>query len=111
MRPLVALVMACAFLPAAAADARWTFCVATAAQSREVWISEVIAATVERAKLEDEFKAAVTRGGATRVDAQCPAPRDDKTEAVNNRFLAEEFNRKLGAEVRAVSVELFPGRR
>ena len=112
MRPLLVLVMACAFLPAAAAaETRWTFCVASAAETRDVWISEVFAAGADRERLEDEFKAAITRASANRVVAQCPAPKDDKTEAINDRFVAEEFNRKLDADIHAFSSQQFPPRR
>ena len=48
---------------------------------------------------------------ATRADAQCPQPREDKTEAVNAQFQAEEFNRKLGATLHAVLAGEFPPRR
>ena len=48
--------------------------------------------------------------GAARADAQCPLPREDKTEAVNAQFEAEEFNRKL-ALICARRVSEFPPRR
>jgi hypothetical protein len=35
-------------------------------------------------------------------------PREDKTEAVNAQFEAEEFNRKLGAKLHAVLAGGFP---
>jgi hypothetical protein len=38
-------------------------------------------------------------------------PREDKTEAVNAQFEAEEFNRKLGATLHAVFTGGFPPRR
>ena len=38
-------------------------------------------------------------------------PREDKTEAVNAQFEAEEFNRKLGAKLHAVVAGDFPPRR
>ena len=50
------------------------------------------------------------RSGAARADAQCPQPREDKTEAVNAQFEAEEFNRKLGATLHAVVAGGFPAR-
>jgi hypothetical protein len=96
---------------AADAETRWTFCVASALETRDVWISEVFAATLDRERLEGEFKAAVTQTGAKRVVAQCPAPKDDKTEAINDRFGAEQFNRKLGSEIHPVSLPQFPPRR
>ena len=96
---------------AAAANTRWTFCVASALETRDVYISEVFAASLDRERLEGEFKSTVTQAGARRVVAQCPAPKDDKTEAINDRFGAEQFNRKLGSEIHAVSLQQFPPRR
>ena len=89
--------------PAGACDAapRWTFCVAASKSGDEVWITGVFAAERGRDELEGLFKALVERAGAS-ADAQCPLPREDKTEAVNAQFEAEEFNRKLGATLHAV---------
>ena len=53
----------------------------------------------------------VERMGAAGADAQCPMPREDKTEAVNAQFEAEEFNRKLGAKLHAVVAGGFLPRR
>ena len=49
--------------------------------------------------------------GAAGADAQCPLPREDKTEAVNAEFEAEEFNRRLGATLHAAPAAEFPPRR
>ena len=97
-------------LPALAlAQPRWTFCVAASKNGADVWITDVFAAAHDRVELESAFKAALARAGARSADAQCPEPREDKTEAVNAKFEAEEFNRKLGATLHAASE--FPARR
>jgi hypothetical protein len=112
MRPLLLVLIVLALTPvAAAADSRWTFCVASALPTRDVWISEVFATALDRERVEGEFKAAVIQTGAKRVVAQCPASKDDKTAAVNDRFGAVEFNRQLGADIREVSGQRFPPRR
>jgi hypothetical protein len=38
-------------------------------------------------------------------------PRENKTEAVNAQFEAEEFNRQLGATLHAAPASEFPSRR
>lgn len=108
MRRSIALVAIVGLPALAAAQPRWTFCVASAKNGADVWISDVFATERDRVELESAFKAMLERGGA-RADAQCPLPREDKTEAVNARFEAEEFNRKLGATLHAASD--FPARR
>jgi len=60
-------------------------------------------------KAKSKPKPAKTKGAS--ADAQCPLPREDKTEAVNAQFEAEEFNRKLGATLHAVFAGEFPPRR
>ncbi|MDE3175052.1 MAG: hypothetical protein KGM15_02960 [Pseudomonadota bacterium] len=87
---------ALAVLLAAATPAptRWTFCVAES--GHEIWITDVFAAAQPRQQLEAAFAAALRARGVARPDAQCPAPLDDKTEAVNAQFTAVEFHRKLG---------------
>ena len=111
MRLSIALVAIAIGLPALAdAAPRWTFCVAASKSGADVWITDVFAAERDREQLETEFKAMVERNGP-RADAQCPQPRDDKTEAVNAQFEAEEFNRKLGATLHAVLAGEFPRRR
>jgi hypothetical protein len=91
----ILLVAAC-FARVAAASELWMFCVASALGGDDVWITDVFAATRSRERLESEVKVYLARQGAARVDIQCPAPAADKTAAVNARFAAAEFNRKLG---------------
>jgi hypothetical protein len=111
MRRSIALAAIAVGLPALAdAEPRWTFCVASSKNGSDVWITDVFAAARDRVELEAEFKAVLERVGA-RADAQCPLPREDKTEAVNAQFEAEEFNRKLGATLHAVYAGEFPPRR
>jgi hypothetical protein len=111
MRRSIALVAVAVGLPALAeAQPRWTFCVAASKSGADVWITDVFAAEHDRVELEYAFKAMIERSGA-RIDAQCPQPREDKTEAVNAQFEAEEFNRELGATLHAVLAGEFPPRR
>ena len=112
MRIWMALIAIVVSLPAVAlAQPRWTFCVASSKSGADVWITEVFAAEHDRVALESAFKARLERAGASGVDAQCPMPREDKTEAVNAQFEAEEFNRNLGAKLHAVVAGGFSGRR
>jgi hypothetical protein len=83
--------------PQAFAEPRWTFCVASAQGARDVWITNVFAASVARERLEVGMKSALERQGHTRIDAQCPQPSADKVAVINAQTIAEEFNRKLGA--------------
>jgi hypothetical protein len=109
MRIPIALVAIVVSLPAVAlAQPRWTFCVASSRSGADIWITDVFAAERHRVALESAFKAMLERTGAAAADAQCPMPRDDKTEAVNAKFEAEEFNRKLGAKLHAVVASGFP---
>jgi len=105
---LVAVVVG--FPTLADAAPRWTFCVAASKSGADVWITDVFAAEHDREQLESAFKAIIERTGA-RADAQCPLPIEDKTEAVNAQFEAEEFNRNLGAILHAVLATEFPPRR
>jgi hypothetical protein len=106
-------VFACAALafaaPALAAESgeRWTFCVAASHEGKDVWISDVFSATHDRERLEGELKAYLQQHGGPNVDAQCPAPRDDKTAVVNAQFTAAQFNRKLGATLHEVAASVF----
>ena len=112
MRAAAALAAILIGLPAAAHDApRWTFCVAAADGGADVWISDVFVADGSRERLEGAFRNAVERLGASRANAQCPQPRDDKTVAVNAQFDAEAFNRKMGATLHAVPASVFPAGR
>ena len=111
MRRFTALAAIAVCLPALANPApRWTFCVASSKSGADVWITGVFLAEQPRERLESAFKAMVERSGVS-ADAQCPLPREDKTEAVNAQFDAEEFNRKLGATLHAVLAGEFPRRR
>jgi len=94
----------------AAADEHWTFCVASALGAKDVWITDVFAAATDRERLEDDLKALLERRGAARIVAQCPQPSDDKTSVVNAQTGAEDFNRKLGAALHAISAQEFPRR-
>jgi hypothetical protein len=112
MRRSIALVAIAVCLPAVAlAQPRWTFCVAASKSGDDVWITDVFLAERSRVELESAFRAMLERKGAARPDAQCPEPLEDKTEAVNAEFEAEEFNRELGATLHPVFVGEFPARR
>jgi len=112
MRGVAACCAIAAFAPAMAhAQPRWTFCVASSKSGADVWITGVFAAERSRVGLESAFKAILERSGAAGADVQCPQPREDKTEAVNAEFEAEEFNRKLGAALHAVSAGALQSRR
>jgi len=110
MRGFVACCAIALGLPAlAGTQPRWTFCVASSRSGADVWITGVFAAAHDREQLESAFKTLLGRSGAAGADAQCPEPREDKTEVVNAQFAAEEFNRKLGATLHEASD--FPARR
>jgi hypothetical protein len=112
MRIFIALAAIVVSLPAVAlAQPRWTFCVASSKSGADVWITEVFDAERDREQLESAFKTMVARLGGAGADAQCPMPREDKTEAVNAQFDAEDFNRKLGATLHPVLAGGFPPRR
>ena len=112
MRQSIALVAIAIGVPALAdAAPRWTFCVAASKSGADVWITDVFASERDRERLESAFKGMLERMGAAGADAQCPLPREDKTEAVNAQFEAEEFNRKLGATLHAVLAGEFAPRR
>jgi hypothetical protein len=88
----------------------WTFCVASAFGSREVWITSLFPAFVDRERLEREMRELIERRAHARVVAQCPQPNEDKVFVVNAQTTAEEFNRKLGAILHAVPPQQFPPR-
>jgi hypothetical protein len=112
MRISIALATIVVSLPAVAlAQPRWTFCIASSKSGADIWITDVFAAERDREHLESAFRTTVERMGGAGADAQCPMPREDKTEAVNAQFEAEEFNRKLGATLHAVFADGFPARR
>ena len=86
-----------ACLVCAPARAGWTFCVAESASGgKDIWITGVFPANRERTRLESDFRAQLRAHGAPQTVVQCPAPKDDKTEMVNQQFTAVEFHRKLG---------------
>jgi hypothetical protein len=90
---------------------RWTFCVAASRSGADVWITDVFLAGRNRVELESAFRAMLEHKGAASPDAQCPEPLEDKTEAVNAEFEAEEFNRQLGATLHPAQASEFLPRR
>jgi hypothetical protein len=101
-------IAACA--PAAAAE-RWTFCVGGAPGGKDVWITEVFPAAIERERIEASYRNFLDRQGAAHAVAQCPLPSDDKIGVVNAQIHAEDFNQKLGATLHSVSAQEFSPRR
>ena len=95
----------------ARASAGWTFCVAAAPGDKDVWITDVFAASRDRERLEVDLKGYLKTQGVAGAVAQCPLPKDDKTEAVNAQFTAAEFNRKLGHMLHEVAAPEFEPRR
>jgi hypothetical protein len=86
----------------ALAEPRWTFCVASASNTKDVWITDLFAAQSDRERLETQLKRLLERGGHERVVAQCPQPSEDKVAVVNAQITAEEFNRKLGSVLHSI---------
>jgi hypothetical protein len=86
----------------------WTFCVASALGTTDVWITELFPATPNRERLEAELKGLLERAGHSRIIAQCLTPSDDKVSVVNAQTTAEEFNRKLGSTLQGVPTREFP---
>ena len=84
------------------AQASWTFCVAESNGGKQIWITGVFAAARPRERLELDFKALLRDRGVVNPVVQCPAPQDDRIEAVNAQFTAEEFHRKLGDALHSV---------
>ena len=68
-------------------------------------------AEASRERLEGAFRTVVERKAATKANAQCPEPHDDRTDAVNAQFDAEAFNRRMGANLHAVAASEFPAGR
>jgi hypothetical protein len=108
MRILLALLIAAAPMRASAA---WTFCVAAAPGGNDVWITDVFSAARDRERLEMDLKSYLKTQGVPGAVAQCPLPRDDKTEVVNAQFTAAEFNRTLGHALHEVVAPEFEPRR
>ena len=111
-RSLIALSFLSASLAATPASASppWTFCVAAALGSKDIWITALFPAAIDRERLEAELKGLLERQGHARIVAQCPQPKDDKVEVVNAQTVAEEYNRKLGNALHAVPAQEFPPR-
>ncbi len=95
----------------ALADQPWTFCVARDLDGGAVWLSAVFATDANHETLEAAFKAYVARYRAHRLNAQCPLPKIDHTDVVNDQFGAEEFNKQSGSKVHLIAAADFPPRR
>jgi hypothetical protein len=108
-RVLIASFSILAAAPALASPA-WTFCVASALGTKDVWITSPFFVSTDRERLEEEFKSHIERQGHSRIVAQCPQPSDDKVAVVNAQTAAEEYNRKLGAVLHGVPAREFPSR-
>ena len=75
--------------------------------SKQVWITEVFAAPVDRQRLEGQLTNFLRRKGISPVNSQCPLFRDDKVAVLNDRVVAEEFNQKLGSSLHAIAARDF----
>ncbi len=95
----------------AGASVGWTFCVASAADGKDVWITGVFSASRDRERLEADLKAYLRGRGVPATVAQCPSPKDDKTEVVNAQFTAEQFHRRFGDALHEVAPSEFGVRR
>lgn len=95
----------------AQASASWTFCVGAAPGGKDVWITDVFAAGRDRERLEADLRAYLKTQGVPGAVAQCPLPKDDKTDVVNAQFTAADFNRKLGNRLHEVAAPAFEPRR
>ena len=112
MRASVARILAISMIAAPAhASSGWTFCVAESGGGRDIWITGVFAAVRDRERLEADLKAYLKGRGVSGAVAQCPAPKDDKTEMVNAQFTAAEFHHKLGDTMHEVFTPEFDPRR
>jgi hypothetical protein len=109
-RALIFLLLAVMTARPALASPAWTFCVASALGSKDVWITNLFATETKREQLETELKSLIERQGHARIVAQCPQPSDDKLYVFNAQTTAEEFNRKLGSTLHAVPQREFPPR-
>jgi hypothetical protein len=109
-RPPLALAFLLVLATPAAAQ-HWAFCVGWAPGVKDVWISDVFPAGLDRERLEAGYKNFLERQGAAGAVAQCPQPSEDKTGVVNAQTEAEDFNRKLGAILHSVPAQEFPPRR
>jgi hypothetical protein len=92
---------------AASPQSAWTFCVAESVGGRDIWITGVFPATRDRERLEADLKNWLRGRGVPGAIAQCPAPKEDKTEMVNAQFTAAEFHQKLGDKLHEVAAPEF----
>jgi hypothetical protein len=104
------LVVISALLASAPARAGWTFCIAETSTGDDVWISGVFEAERDRDRLEGDLRAYLKGRGVANPVAQCPQPRDDKTEAVNAEITAAEFQRKLNRTLHEIPAASFERR-
>lgn len=104
-------IAASALLAPTSASAAWLFCVAESGSGADAWISDVFPAEQDREHMEAAMQAYLKRHGVTRPVAQCPAPKEDKTEMVNAQFVASEFQRKLGRKLHEMPAAEFEPRR
>jgi hypothetical protein len=100
MKPLGSTAVAAALLALAQttseASQMWTFCVASASDGGEVWITRPFASSSDRRTLETAMQSTLKQREGERAQAQCPRPSSDKVGVVNAQTTAIEFNRKLG---------------
>ena len=104
------LVVISALLASAPARAGWTFCIAETSTGDEVWISGVFEAGRDREKLEGDLRAWLKGKGVANPVAQCPAPRQEKTDAVNAEITAAAFQRKLNRNLHEIAAASFERR-
>ncbi len=93
------------------ASAGWTYCVAASSDGKNIWITSVFPASRDRERLEADLRAYLKDRGVPGADAQCPAPKGDKTEMVNAQFTAAEFHRKLGDTLHEIVAPEFDPKR
>lgn len=89
-------------LAALAATQSWTFCIAEAGE--DIFVTEVFAASLDREKLEALYAARLRASGVAHAVVQCPAPQDEKVDAVNAQFTAIQFQRKLAHKLHSLSL-------
>ncbi len=89
------------------AFAGWTFCIGESPSEEDVWISDVFVALHDRARLESAFQAYLRGLGVSHPSVQCPAPKDEKTDALNSQTVAVEFHQRLGNALHEVTPSAF----
>jgi hypothetical protein len=92
------------------ANPAWTFCVASALGTKDVWVTSLFQTGGDRTRLEEEFKILLERNGGTRIVTQCPQPSNNKVAVVNAQTTAEDFNRKLGVVLHDIPLREFSPR-